>query len=965
MMKKTLLFLLFTIVSINLMVAQGKPKNGKTIPSFQKVENLSINQTNQLFEEKLQTTTQDQLNLLSSKDDGLGFVHQKYQQYYNGILVEGRTVTVHSKDGLIKHMSGNFKPMDDINTTPSLNEANGLQAAKTHVGATKYAWEGDECSHYASTEDADHHHDYSVPEGQLVIFADPNDKTIVRLAYKYDIYASQPLYRAYVYIDAQNGELLFENHRIHNTNEGGTCSTLYNGSQSIIVDNTGSNYRLRQTQDGNGIETYDLNNGTNYNNASDVTSSTSNFGASTATANQAHFGAEKTHQYFMGNHNRNSYNGAGAIIKSYVSYSTNYVNAFWDGSRMTYGDGDGVNYGPLVSLDIVGHEISHGVTEYTANLVYSYQSGALNESFSDIFGESIENYAQGNNDWLMGDAIGAGGSGGALRSMSNPNAYGDPDTYLGTNWYTGSGDNGGVHYNSGVQNKWYYILTIGESGTNDNGDAYSVAGIGIIKAGAIAYRNLSVYLSTNSQYADARTGAIQSAIDLYGAGSAEEIATTNAWYAVGVGAEYGGGGPATCVEEDVTLNLLTDNYASETSWTLTSGGSTVASGSGYANNTSYTINWNLPAGDYVFTINDSYGDGICCGYGNGSYSLTTATATIASGGSFASSETTNFCTESSGGPILGCTDPTAHNYDPAATQDDGSCETCTDGTQNGDETGVDCGGVLCAPCGGGGPTTVFAHYFESGWDGWADGGSDCYRYNGSRSWEGNRSIRIRDNSGTRSAMTSSSYDLSGFTSVDLQFYFYAHSMENGEDFWVRYYNGSSWTTVAAYARGTSFNNGTFYTATVTLSSANYNLASNAQFRFQCDASGNNDHIYIDEVTLTGTSSLSLIAATSGQTIRSVDNNRPVYGFGDLDDMDELASEKLLVYPNPATSEINLHLVEGASLIRIYTLTGSLVLEQKVDANLQENIDISSLQPGTYFIGVEVDGVILHEKFIKL
>ena len=100
---------------------------------------------------------------------------------------------------------------------------------------------------------------------------------------------------------------------------------------------------------------------------------------------------------------------------------------------MTYGDGDGVNYGPLVSLDIVGHEITHGVTEYTANLVYSYQSGALNESFSDIFGESIENYASGSNDWLMGDQIGAGGSGGALRSMSNPNAYGDPDTYLGTN----------------------------------------------------------------------------------------------------------------------------------------------------------------------------------------------------------------------------------------------------------------------------------------------------------------------------------------------------------------------------------------------------------------------------------------------------------------------------------------------------------------------------------------------------
>ncbi|MEZ4849341.1 MAG: M4 family metallopeptidase [Bacteroidia bacterium] len=152
-----------------------------------------------------------------------------------------------------------------------------------------------------------------------------------------------------------------------------------------------------------------------------------------------------------------------------MSYSSNYVNAFWDGTRMTYGDGDGVNYGPLVSADITGHEITHGVTEYSANLVYQRESGALNESFSDIFGEMIEFHATGSNDWQMGTDIGIGGSG-AIRSMNNPNLYGDPDTYGGSNWYnpncgtpTQFNDYCGVHTNSGVQNKWFYILAAGES----------------------------------------------------------------------------------------------------------------------------------------------------------------------------------------------------------------------------------------------------------------------------------------------------------------------------------------------------------------------------------------------------------------------------------------------------------------------------------------------------------------------
>ena len=531
---------------------KGPEKIDAKVPTglivFDRAQSYSLQKTDVLFKDVLQSTSQTNFTTLHEETDQLGFIHKKMQQYFKGIRVEFATVTLNSKGGNIESMNTSYQPIaDDFDVSPAMGSSQALNRAIAHVGASNYLWQNLEESAIMG---------YSKPAGELVIFPImENVSTDNKLAYKFDIYATAPLYRADVYVDAKTGQVIFENKRIHHANVPATGTSLYNGSVSFTADNAAGPYRLRQNSDGGGIQTYNLKNGTNYNNAVDFTSSSTNFTTS-ATGVQAHFGAEKTYKYFYQKYGRNSYNNAGAVIKSYVSYSSNYVNAFWDGSRMTYGDGDGTNYGPLVSLDICGHEISHGVTEYSANLVYSYQSGALNESFSDIFGESIEKFASGTNDWLMGDDIGAGGSGGALRSMSNPNAYGDPDTYLGTNWYSGSGDSGGVHQNSGVQNFWFYVLSVGKSGTNDLGNAYNVSGIGMDKAGAIAYRNLTVYLNANSQYIDARNGAIQSAKDLYGAGSAEEIATTNAWHAVGVGAAYGGGGGSTnyCTSQGNNVN---------------------------------------------------------------------------------------------------------------------------------------------------------------------------------------------------------------------------------------------------------------------------------------------------------------------------------------------------------------------------------------------------------------------------
>ncbi|MFA5781396.1 MAG: PKD domain-containing protein, partial [Bacteroidales bacterium] len=188
------------------------------------------------------------------------------------------------------------------------------------------------------------------------------------------------------------------------------------------------------------------------------------------------------------------------------------------------------DYTPLTTLDICGHEITHGLDEMTANLIYMDESGALNEGYSDIFGTCIEWYARPTNaDWLMGADIGT-----PFRDMSDPNAYGQPDTYLGTNWDPYQE----VHQNAGVLAYWFYLSVHGGSGTNDNNDTYNVTGMPMDSAAAVAFRTLTIYLPEASTYADARFYSILAAMDLFGSCTPKVETVTNAWYAVGVGGPY-------------------------------------------------------------------------------------------------------------------------------------------------------------------------------------------------------------------------------------------------------------------------------------------------------------------------------------------------------------------------------------------------------------------------------------------
>lgn len=230
---------------------------------------------------------------------------------------------------------------------------------------------------------------------------------------------------------------------------------------------------------------------------------------------------------------------------------------------MYYGDGRST-FNPLASLDVCGHEIGHAVCEHTCNLTYQGESGALNEGFSDIWGAHSELATAftltipGKSTWLIGEEVMR--NGGALRSMQNPNLYWQPDTYKGTHWANTASawDNGGVHTNSGVLNFWFYLLSVGGSGTNDKGNAYSVPTIGMGKAARIAYAT-EQQLSPSSNFSVCRSVSIQMAKQLYGTNSAEARAVAAAWYAVGVGPSIAWGTGTSRFIDNVTLNQLFRN----------------------------------------------------------------------------------------------------------------------------------------------------------------------------------------------------------------------------------------------------------------------------------------------------------------------------------------------------------------------------------------------------------------------
>ncbi len=478
----------------------------------------------------------------------------RFDQYYKGLKVDYAGCALVIKNNIVNFATANVYRTDGLSgTTPAIDAPTALDKALQFVGAEKYMWQ--DPAEEARIKTMYNKPDTSfLPKGQLVWvedFRNGNGSHKLRLAWSFDIYATQPLSRQKVYIDAATGIVLLSNSLIKHT--AATGHTLYSGVVPFITSHVGTTYELFDSTRGNGVHTLNMHNGTSYGAATEFTSATNTWPSSAADtqALDAHWGGEIVYDYWKLQQGRLSWDNLNGVLLQYVHYSNAYDNAFWDGTEMNYGDGSGCGAGgftPLVSLDVTAHEIGHGVCQATCNLVYAGESGGIDEGLSDCWGATIENWgnphevdAVSKKPWWMGEEIGCGTP---LRRLDSPKLFGLPDTYLGTNWYTvtgctasGANDQCGVHTNMGVLSKWYYLLTAGGTGTNDLGSSYSVSGQGWTIAANILYQS-ELALSSTTTYPQARTTTIATATTLYGACSAEVQAVTDAWYAVGVGTAF-------------------------------------------------------------------------------------------------------------------------------------------------------------------------------------------------------------------------------------------------------------------------------------------------------------------------------------------------------------------------------------------------------------------------------------------
>ncbi len=464
---------------------------------------------------------------VESNTDHLGMRHHLLQQYYKGIPMEGMGYRMHEKDGFMTSANGKAVRNINLNTQTTVSEEQAFHLAKQ----------------YLNTKDT------TVRPGKKLIVSKGFTFTpeSFSIAFQFDIDVSL-IEQWRVSIDTRNGQLLNKVSLVNSCfNEKepplpyntGTGLTNYYGNRTIRVEKSGdgSSHLSGQTEHGGSIGTYD------YHNAS---VSAWIFGFSVPVysfysadniynnpyhkpAVSVQWAAEQAYEYYFKKHNRNSFDNNGSMITSYVHVDQDMNNAFWSRNTLLFGDGS--NNNPLVELDVVGHELTHGVTQYEANLQYYNESGALNESFSDIFGKAVEFETFGDTaTWQLARHYRDGG----MRDMSNPNLKNQPDTYAGDLWYTGYEDNGGVHYNSGVQNFWFYLLCEGGAGVNDHQFSYSVNAIGMDAATKITYRNLTEYLSYYSDYLDSRIGSMLATADLYSKNSAVYQEVDKAWDAVGV-----------------------------------------------------------------------------------------------------------------------------------------------------------------------------------------------------------------------------------------------------------------------------------------------------------------------------------------------------------------------------------------------------------------------------------------------
>jgi len=528
---------------------------------------LSFNQTTKFSTQELMADKQalnlgddDALKIKSEYVDNLGIKHVVTQQTYKNIVVEGATFLIHEKNNIVETANGHLIKNLNISVVPKISQNVAFEKAIKHFDVIEYAWENE--TYEWMLKQSKQNGDASFyPIGELVVFNPEFNQSSnsYKLAYKFDVFAVDPLFRKSIYVDANTGIVLNSIDKMHTCNHrAATGNTNYSGQVNFSVCELNNNFKLRNEQNCD-IEVFNSNK-----TAESLPLSfeeNSNQFNNSPSAVEVFWTLQQVYDYFNNTLGLAGIDNSNSPIYSWVNYKENFNNAFWNGTWLTFGEGDGEHYGPFTSPDIVAHEYMHGVTDYSnAKLAYYGESGALNESFSDIFGEVIEHYISGSNDWVFGAGVPLKTGKTGLRSLADPTSSlmttQQPAAYQGPYWYNGYANNSGVHINSGVQNYWFYLLSEGGNVTNFNDNYFEVEGIGIEKATAIAYKNLTTYLTPNATYTDAYLGSIQAATDLFGPNSNEVLQTKAAWCAVNVGNAC-----VPAVNNNVACNRNTDSLA--------------------------------------------------------------------------------------------------------------------------------------------------------------------------------------------------------------------------------------------------------------------------------------------------------------------------------------------------------------------------------------------------------------------
>ncbi|WP_051931608.1 M4 family metallopeptidase [Clostridium sp. KNHs214] len=447
----------------------------------------------------------------SIESDKLGMKHYKNKLVVDGIPVYGSEVILHADDnGNVYAINGNVKSDVTVKNWSKEFKLNAKKAIKTAENSLDL--KGKTIEYTAN------------PKAEPYIYnKDGNWIPVYHVTMQF---LSPFPGNMKVFVNATNGSIVSSKNLIKTSATTGTGVGLY-GTRNLNLDLINNQYYMRDLTKNTRIETYTANYGS-YLPGTVVNDTDNKFDSSSQfDAVDVHYNSGAVYDFYKNNFNRNSFDDNGTTIKSTVLYrdprypNEPFDNAFWNGSQMVYGDCSGTYFAHIGSaLDVVGHEFTHAITDRTANLEYEYQSGALNESFSDVFGYFIEGE---NNDWLMGeDCYTPNTPGDALRSLADPTLYDQPahmDNYRNLP-NTQQGDWGGVHINSGIPNKAFYLAA---TSINDNS-----------KLQQIYYRALTLYLTQYSQFIDAKNALVQAATDLY-PGTTISQKISDAFAQVGIG----------------------------------------------------------------------------------------------------------------------------------------------------------------------------------------------------------------------------------------------------------------------------------------------------------------------------------------------------------------------------------------------------------------------------------------------